>query len=191
MANYTRLLFTSNNDWAVPVGIDERRFLVLEVKNERANDRTYFEPIFKQMLEQGGVEAMLHELRHREIKSNLRKPPETDALKEQRWQTLDGIQRWLVTIARDGGMTDPLNNEDHEFREDYRTSIPCTKVLRIAKEAVGGRYEARTVATVLGQLLKEVGVKRKRVQKPGSNNERPWVYIFPRANLLRRAVEKC
>jgi hypothetical protein len=30
---FTRLIFTSNEDWAAPVGVDERRFLVVEVES--------------------------------------------------------------------------------------------------------------------------------------------------------------
>jgi hypothetical protein len=32
---------------------------VLEFKHEHANDKAYFDPIFPQMVEQGGIAAML------------------------------------------------------------------------------------------------------------------------------------
>ena len=86
--NFTRLIFTSNERWVVPVGETERRFLVLRVKNPHANKREYFDPIFEQMEKRGGLEAMLHELLNRKIRSDLRKPPETGALVEQRVQSL-------------------------------------------------------------------------------------------------------
>ena len=66
--NFTRLIFTSNERWVVPVGETERRFLVLRVKNPHANKREYFDPIFEQMEKRGGLEAMLHELLNRETR---------------------------------------------------------------------------------------------------------------------------
>jgi hypothetical protein len=50
---------------------------------------------FEQMLEKGGLEAMLHELLNIKITSNLRRPSETKALVDQRVQSLEGVQRWV------------------------------------------------------------------------------------------------
>jgi hypothetical protein len=190
--NYTRLIFTSNQDWVVPVGIDERRFMVLEVVNLRANDPTYFNPIFEQMND-GGLAAMLHDLLNRKITSNLRKPPETGALVDQRIQSLDGLRRWLWTIAREGEFVNPEPQDLQDvhsakkvitLQEDTPTSVACGVVIAAAKKACNA-YEGRTVDTKLGELLEKLGVRRRRV----GNARRP-VYEFPPLVEFKSAVER-
>jgi hypothetical protein len=187
VANFTRLLVTSNEKWAAPVGIDERRFLVLDVVNAQANRPEYFDPIFRQM-DNGGVEAMLYELLNRKINSNLRRPPETGALVGQRMQSLEGIERWLLTFAREGECRDP-DDRDHVIvlDEGKPTEIACATVIAAAK-AAGGRHSGREVDTSLGRLLEKVGVKRDRRRTGGQQRE--YVYIIPPLDELRENVER-
>ena len=42
LPNYVRLIMTSNEDWSVPAGVDERRFCVLEVDQRCAKNHEYF-----------------------------------------------------------------------------------------------------------------------------------------------------
>lgn len=59
--NYKRLIVTSNEDWPVPIGMDDRRFLVLESSDEYKEDKSYFEALANQMAK-GGKEAMMYDL---------------------------------------------------------------------------------------------------------------------------------
>jgi len=120
--NFTRLIFTSNEDWVIPAGPESRRYCVLEVANNRAKDPAYFGPIFKQ-LETGGYEAMLHELLNRDIKSNLREAPVTEGLIEQREQSLDGVDRFIFEFARDGHVSSTETGESYELDENKATTV--------------------------------------------------------------------
>lgn len=191
--NYTRLVFTSNENWAVPVGVDERRFMVLEVSNPQANRREYFDPIFKQLETEGGFEAMLHELLNRKITSDLRRPPETAALKNQREHSLDPLQRWVWTLAREGEFTNPepidatSNFADPKvilLSEKDPTSASCGVVRGAAKKACPGFREA-TVDTDLGELFRKLGINRRQL----GSARRPH-YEFPPLPELRKAVER-
>jgi len=96
--NRTRLIVASNEDWFIPAGPESRRWLVLRVSGDRANQRDYFDAIYDQM-EEGGTAAMLYDLRNREITSNLKEAPKTHALMQQRaiyTVTGDPIVRWWV-----------------------------------------------------------------------------------------------
>ena len=42
LANYVRLMLTSNEDWAVPAGKDERRFVVLDINPAMRQERRLF-----------------------------------------------------------------------------------------------------------------------------------------------------
>jgi hypothetical protein len=56
--NYVRLLVTGNPAWLVPAGMEERRFAVLDVGEDRMQDHRYFAAIEKQMAA-GGRAALL------------------------------------------------------------------------------------------------------------------------------------
>ncbi|MGI9889070.1 DUF5906 domain-containing protein [Vibrio chagasii] len=85
--NCLRLMIASNEDWFIPAGPHSRRWFVLEVPSDNASEKKYFDAIYEQM-ENGGYEAMFHELRSREIESDLRKAPVTATLQGQRARTV-------------------------------------------------------------------------------------------------------
>lgn len=192
--NYVRLFIASNEDWVVPTDAGGRRFFVLEVDDTHAHDRRYFEPIFEQMDKQGGLEAMLHELLNRKIESNIRKPPETAALQDQREQSLDGTAKWLLEVARNGVLrVSATTKGEYGFastelalNEDSETEIPCGAI-RDAAEDNCDQYERRTIDKRLGKLLKKIGVDR---QRRGPKDSRRWVYLIPRLALLRWNVQE-
>ena len=64
--NFKRLIVATNETWAVPMGMDDRRFLVLEVGARRKEDKAYFGAIVRQM-EEGGLEALMYDLVHEDL----------------------------------------------------------------------------------------------------------------------------
>ncbi len=81
--NMIHLIIASNSDWVVPTDNDSRRWFVVHVADDQANNRDYFEPLFHE-IENGGKEALLHFLLHRKITRNLRLAPRTKALQQQK-----------------------------------------------------------------------------------------------------------
>lgn len=185
--NYSRLLMISNNDWVVPVGADPRRYFVLEVVNERANDRAYFDPIWEQM-NNGGVEAMLHELLYRDIsEADLRSAPVTDGLREQREQSLTSTERWLLDVAEAGGVRD--HKEDCRIQLMERETTILTDKVRDAAKIATGPADHRNLERTLGQLLKRTGVRKvKNRKKGGARTDFEYVYEFPPLTEFKSAV---
>lgn len=182
--NYSRLLMISNNDWVVPVGADPRRYFVLEVVNDRANDRAYFDPIWEQM-NGGGVEAMLYELLHRDISAaDLRSAPVTDGLREQREQSLSSTERWLLDVAEAGGVRDHKEDCRIELREADTTI--STDTVRDAAKIASGPADHRNLERTLGQMLKRTGVRKVRARKRGGTLE--YLYEFPPLSEFRTSV---
>lgn len=97
--NHIHLLIASNNEWVVPAGLEERRFFVLDVGEERMQDTTYFGAL-KQQMDNGGREALLYYLMHYDLQGvNLRKFPQTEALMEQKLQSMNDVQMfWLDKV---------------------------------------------------------------------------------------------
>lgn len=95
--NMSHILIASNNEWVVPASANSRRWFVLDVSNQRILDREYFDDIHDQ-LDNGGKEAFMHFLMKRKITNDLRRAPETEALKSQRMfgMSQDSTSEWWV-----------------------------------------------------------------------------------------------
>ncbi len=65
--NYARLIVTSNEDWAVPVGLDDRRFVFLEASDKYKHDSQYFNN-FRELADQAGfLESLMFDLMNENI----------------------------------------------------------------------------------------------------------------------------
>lgn len=96
LRNYVRLLVTSNDDWVVPSGKDERRFAVFDVGDGRAKDAEYFGAMQAQ-LDAGGYAGLLHDMLAWDLDGvDLRRIPRTGALLEQKLRSLDPIEAWWL-----------------------------------------------------------------------------------------------
>ncbi len=103
--NFTHILMASNENWVVPAGVDERRYLVLNVTDEHKQELAYFDAIRRE-LESGGYEAMLHELLAHDLRDfNVRRIPQTAGLAEQKVQSLRGPIRWLFECLQAGAIS--------------------------------------------------------------------------------------
>ena len=90
--NFTRLLIASNKSWVVPTELLDRRFVILNVNQQRARDTEYFGKMMKQM-ESGGYEALLWFLINLKIDIDLRNcMPETDAMKDSKVYGMTPVQ---------------------------------------------------------------------------------------------------
>lgn len=92
--NFTRFIFTTNEGWAISASKDERRYLVLKIDNGWQQKEKKFAAMLQQM-EDGGYQAMMYDLMHRQITSDLRNPPKTEFLKEQIECTLPPVESFL------------------------------------------------------------------------------------------------
>jgi hypothetical protein len=100
--NHVNLIIASNNSWVVPAGLEERRFLVLDVSDCHQQDHKYFADLYKQM-ESGGLEAMFFELlKHDFSKVNLREIPRTKGLLEQILSSMSTPRKFWFETLKDG-----------------------------------------------------------------------------------------
>jgi hypothetical protein len=77
--NFARLIVTSNNAWFIPLGQDDRRYVVCTCSTKYKGDFKYFEEFHAQM--QGeGKSALLYDLQHEDIEgwNPLDRPKSTD-----------------------------------------------------------------------------------------------------------------
>jgi len=111
--NHVNMIMASNNDWVIPAGLEERRFFVLDVSDEHKQDHGYFKAIVNQM-ENGGIEAMLHDLFEMNILDvNLRSFKQTAGLFEQKLYSMDTVQKFWFERLKDGILNDPDGPEQY------------------------------------------------------------------------------
>jgi len=124
--NFVHLIMASNSEWVVPASYDERRFLVLDVAKTRQGDKAYFKAIMRE-LEDGGFANLLYMLQHMDLTHfNHRDVPDTDALQDQKFHSMEPHEEWWFSKLRDGHLrpahpswTSPIPKE--ALIEDYLT----------------------------------------------------------------------
>ncbi|KJS29354.1 MAG: hypothetical protein VR64_21290 [Desulfatitalea sp. BRH_c12] len=178
--NNVRLIFASNNSWVVPVGKGDRRFLVLDINNEHARDRAYFDPIWKQM-ENGGREAMLYDLLRVDLEGvDLQDFPRTEARLDQIVNTMTTVEKFWFDCLREGRFAGYLG-----FSGPVSVSWLHEKYTAFARSS-GERYTLSDAQ--FGKSLRELcpGIERRR-QPSGA---REWEYHFPSLEECRREFER-
>lgn len=100
--NRVHLIMTANADWVVPASHDERRYAMFSVSNRRLKDEKYFEALHREMNE-GGLEAMLHDLLQVELGDwHPRRIPNTAALREQKARSMSLLETWWENVLQEG-----------------------------------------------------------------------------------------
>ena len=171
--NFVRLMMTSNEDWVVPAGMDERRFCVLDVHPRCAQNHDYFAEMQAE-LDAGGRARLLYDLLRFDLsKINLRQIPRTAALLEQKFRSLDHLDAWWLNRLFDGV---PTRNYT-EWPPRVTIDALYNDYLRNADEIGVGRKRDRSTFGL--RLLKLApGIKKTRPRVEGEER-RLWCYELP------------
>lgn len=177
--NLTRLVIATNNRWAVPAELDDRRFLVLEVSDARVGQQQYFEALHHE-LENGGAAAFLNYLLAYDIEGfSPFKVPKTTALLEAKVYGMDGVGQFILDLLLSG------TNASGKWQAEVPTATLQAAYLESSHAAGTLR---RASDTMLGkrlmQLVPGLRITRKTVE---SGRPQTKVYIFPELELARSA----
>ena len=169
--NYLRLIVSSNEDWPVPIDLDDRRFLVLDVSPVYQQDQTFFGALHQQM-NHGGREALMHELSAMDISSfSPRNKPASPFGADMKIRSADSPTRWLYDVlnanawAKGGPMFaqtgSPAEIQKEALFADYqdwaraaadRHPIGRDQFHKTVKKLLGGSMtEVRPAAVTQGQ----------------------------------------
>ena len=107
--NNLHIIILANEDWIGPAGEDERRYVKSDVSDRYANNKCpsekrnkYFSAL-EDEIEHGGLEAMLYELLHWDLKDwHPRNTPADDGLRDQKRFSLMALDQWLELTLQDG-----------------------------------------------------------------------------------------
>lgn len=121
ISDYARLLFATNEGWAVPAGHDARRFFVLDVSNSRQGDAGYFKALYAE-LNNGGRSAFLHHLMNVDLTGfNVHRAPKTAGLLDLKLRRLPTPERWLFDLLHSRGEADSKDSSQDAWPETW----PC------------------------------------------------------------------
>lgn len=185
--NYVRLLMTSNEDWVVPAGKDERRFCVLDVDPRCAQDHGYFSEM-EEELDSGGRARLLHDLLAFDLtKVNLREAPRTAALFEQKLRSLDPIESWWFDRLMEGAPT----RGREEWPPEIATDTLYRDYLHAAEEiGVKRKRDKATFGLKIAKLAVGIERTRPRIETEGGQIRRVWSYALPSLSNCRDAFER-
>jgi hypothetical protein len=190
LPNYVRLIMTSNEDWVVPAGMNERRFCVLDVDPRCEQNHEYFREIDEE-LAQGGLEYLLADLLAFNLGTvNLRQIPRTEALLEQKIRSLESVEGWWFERLMSGSTT------RHETRwlQEVPRSLLFDDYIAIADRIGVRRKQEETVFGMkLGRLVPSLGHTRRSTEVRDETGttvvKRVRCYLLPSLEQAREAFE--
>lgn len=136
--NCLRIVVASNNEWAVPTGIGDRRWLILNINNRYAGTKnaTYFAAL-KHEIDSGGSAAMLHDLLAMDLSHfNVRDVPRTAAKAQQQALSLPSVEAWLYQTLQEGAVEQRGQPGNSLVRHDWQTTG-----LIVSKDIAYAAYE--------------------------------------------------
>jgi len=173
--NHLHIIIAGNEHWLVTAGMDERRFFVLDVSDERKQDTDYFAMLTHQM-ENGGREAMLHDLLSMDLTGfHPRSAPNTEALREQKLHSLAPLEAWWFERLWNGNVL-PEDDDDVWTQE-----VPKESLYRgyLDHSGLASTRSHRGTETQVGIFLNKLlpdgwpseGTMRKTIKEEGLDGE--------------------
>lgn len=105
--SFHRFMMCTNNDWAVPQTQDERRFFVLEVSEEKKQNKEYFSALYRDINSADAMGQFFNFLKSYDTQPyNLNKAPKTSATQQQIMESLPSEAIWLKSLLDDGSLID-------------------------------------------------------------------------------------
>jgi hypothetical protein len=179
--NHVHLIIASNSQWVVPAGLEERRFMVLDVSDKYIQDKDYFKAIFYQM-DHGGREAMLYDLLETDLSGvDLRTIPRTGALLDQVVHTMSTAHKFWFERLRAGTLLD-----EHRAWEPFVITEKLYNAYLKFSENCGERH--RLTDSQFGKELRRLCSDVKRGHRTIDSMEK-WVLYVPELETCREQFE--
>ncbi|MGR3608144.1 MAG: primase-helicase family protein [Sulfitobacter sp.] len=186
LQSYTRFYFDSNNQRVVPIDGNgsERRYLVMEVNDDRMNDTEYFDPIYAE-LNGDGIAALAWELESYDPATDglrwqdVRTAPDTPERRKMRWHSMRPVERALLRLIEDGGVTMKTESGQtfrYKFEVGQPIRLPQAELRRFLGSSIN-RHEAKEgdIESLMKDLFGETVVDQSGLEHVTVNVRRPSV----------------
>lgn len=203
--NRLHIVMATNDSWAVPAGIDERRFFVLDVSEKKKQNKEYFKSLVA-AIKGDELSAMLQHLLNLDLTEfDVRTVPQTRALADQKIHSLNLVEKWVLHRLMEGSQTSDSSSEGwqeflgtQELYEDFsngigRLGFRGVDVSQFAKQIyailkTSEQRRGRSAGRVRGMLFDQLETCRKRFEQhvgfeidwpEESDEELPGIYSAP------------
>lgn len=182
--NRLAIVIASNSRWVVPAGADERRFCVVDVADEFAQDHAYFADL-NAWIEADGAAIFLDHLLSRDLSGfNVRAAPKTAALDSQKIEGMPPLDRWLMEALDTGVSFTPGEWTEGPQRVPCGAAAASFEAYCRRTGARGFKADARTIGTRLAEVF---GCGPAVVGASGADKrERAW--MLPGLNAARASA---
>jgi hypothetical protein len=188
--SFHRFFAASNHEHFVQVDNDDRRYFILEVSDEMAQNEVYFKRLFAAIESDDAIAAFIYTLTKIDLKGfNPRVAPKTQAHAEQKILSLSRFEKYWHHLLWSGEL--PYYNESHEVWSAPKF-IPTEWMVQAANkfDPSSSRYRPITTQEVskeLTSLCPMVEPDRKSVS--GSLGRQYRGYNLPKLQAARKAFE--
>ena len=117
--NYTHLIIDSNDDYVVPDGPNERRYINLDVSSCRKGNDEYFESLYALAENKEFLQALMYALStfdYSGYMKHLRRAPKTAMSVEQALYNLEPMAEWWYNCLCEGSIGDDFSLEAEDDR---------------------------------------------------------------------------
>lgn len=176
--NCVRLIISGNHDRLVSAGMDERRYCIVSVNEDRKEDHNYFSSL-QEWADNGGIEALMHYFLRYEINVNLRQAPRTTALAEHKFNNLTQVEQWWLDCLKLGQALPHTPWTAEHNADRLQESFAAFAKLQVS------RSSQTQLGAALAKLIPNIEKKRR-----SCNGKSCYVYRFPQLEECRRHFEK-
>ena len=176
--NYLKILMATNSGYAVPATKDERRYCVMDVSSERIGDRDYFNVLHTACASKAVQAAFLYAMQHIDLTSwHTGDIPDSVGLREQRYHSMDSVQKWIVDALINGSFKTPCHGDS--WQTELSSKDLFEQFIVWCDTAKAGEYR-RVSQCLMGRYLSDVFEK---VTRGGGY---AWYYFGSLDNAISR-----
>lgn len=181
IGNCRHLIISSNEEWVVPIDLDDRRFFVLNISAHRKEDNSYFHALSEQM-DREGLSALLFDLLNEDLHSfDPRKMPPNDFGFDIKMHTAGSTEKFLFAALQEGRFNIGI------MKASEWGSIPCEKLYDNYKDWCNREDLKSETSSEFGKRLKKLlSVEKSHRSVDGV---RQWWYILPSEEECRKRFQ--
>ncbi len=192
--NCVHLIQASNETWVAPATMDERRFAVFEVSDDR-RDKGFWDRLRRQM-EGPGLAAMLWDLLQRDLSGfDVFRIPQTEALAQQKLRSMEPLEAWLYELAT-GNWRGLAVREWEDERPLVLVRDLVDSLLDFYRRHNRFRAGMESTEIHLGMAIRRLLPLTKKVRlylkddSGSARTERPWGYWLPKSDDAIRLFDQ-
>ncbi|MGR9052897.1 MAG: DUF5906 domain-containing protein [Gammaproteobacteria bacterium] len=178
--NYRRMVFATNENWAVPRGADDRRYIVTDVSDAYKGNYEYFR-VIKEEMKNGGTAALMQYLLNQDISQwHPRMIPAH--LAQHGWELKirsgGSIVQWWFDMLQQGWLIKSDTHYADEEKLEWPTKCP-TDVIQRSYVRWCNDYKFTHIehSVVVGRAIREWGLRTSRPR--ADNPNRKLFYLLP------------